>query len=125
MTFRVLALSLLFGTSASAASLPIEQGFYVLDGVECRDAPNAALFEYKDGAFRYPHASQCRSAVVEHTERAYVVDEVCSALGDGTPSEPVKTTSEYKVMSRTRIVVTSLTASDREARAYRYCPAIN
>ena len=123
VSFSMLAIFFGAGT-ASAATLPIEHGFYVLEGVECRDAPLAALFEYKDNQFSYPHAAQCRSEIAGQEGASYLVNETCSAEGDGTPARPISTSSRYQILSRTRLVVTKLNAGDQTLRAYRFCPSV-
>ncbi len=116
-----LGLALAAGGTA-AATLPLKAGDFVREGTPCADAPFAAQFSYRAGAFAYPHATQCRSVVARRRGQAYEVRETCAALGDGTPATATAVTTRYRVLSPTRVEVTKRYGTDRAAAMYRRCP---
>ena len=113
---------MLVAAGADAATLPLKAGTYVREGSACRQAPFAVQFNYASGAFSYPHATQCRSTIVRHQGRSYVVNETCAALGDGTPAKADALTTRYRVLSPSRVEVQKLSVADRTVAIYRRCP---
>jgi hypothetical protein len=112
---------MMLGTVTSAATLPLNQGTYVLTRTPCRDPAFATMFEYEGRRFSYPHATQCRSVIRAHLGRAYRVSETCSALGDGSASAPETSQATYTILSNTRVRVSR--GSDALVSSYRWCAA--
>ena len=112
---------LLTATGACAATLPLTDGTYVLEGTACREAPFAAQFTYQSGAFSYPHATQCRSSIASRYGQSYVVRETCAAAGDGTPTKADTSTTRYRVQSSDRVTLTKQYGADRSPATYRRC----
>ncbi|MGI4878436.1 MAG: hypothetical protein ACRYG4_13225, partial [Janthinobacterium lividum] len=107
--------------AASATTLPLKPGVYVLAGSPCRDPAFAAMFEYDGRNLSYPHASGCVSEVVSHSGKHYTVRETCSALGDGTPAKPEIKVSTYTITSPKQVVVGH--RDDPSGSHYRWCSA--
>lgn len=116
---------LLMTGAVQAATLPLKAGTYVLTGVPCDEPPFAAMFDYDGNRFSYPHASKCRSTIVSRHGRVYRVREQCAALGDGSPTAPFTTVTNYKIVSQTRVAL--LRADEKRdpvSRVYRRCSPI-
>lgn len=116
-----LPLLLLCATAASAATLPLKPGTYVLADRPCRDPAFATMFTYDGRHFSYPHASACRSLILSQHGHTYRVKEICSAAGDGTAALPTSTESTYEILSPTKIRANAQTHAP--SLVYRRCPA--
>lgn len=113
---------MMLGTTASAATLPLRPGTYVLAGTSCRDPAFAAMFDYDGRHFSYPHATKCRSVIRSHAGRTYHVSETCSALGDGSATTPDTTQATYTIVSNARVHISH--GSKDDASSYRWCAAL-
>jgi hypothetical protein len=111
---------LLGATAASAATLPLKTGTYVLADVPCHDPALAAMFAYDGRQFSYPHATKCRSFITSHRGNAYQVEETCSALGDGGAATPTTIKTTYIVLSPTQVRVSQ---AHLVPFSYRWCPS--
>ena len=117
------AMSLLGGISAQAA-VPITPGDYVRDGVQCRDAPFAALLKFDGKAFSGVHESDCATTVISRTGRRYALKSTCRAAGDGKPQTPYTEIQNVTVLSPTRITFSHKAATGKiDSADYRLCPA--
>lgn len=116
-----LPLLLLCATAASAATLPLKPGTYVLADTPCHDPAFAAMFTYDGRHFSYPHASACRSLILSQRGHTYRVKEICSAAGDGTAASPTSTKSTYEILSPTKVRIDA--QSHAPSLLYRRCPA--
>ena len=114
-----LPLFLMLGTAASAATLPLKPGTYVLTGTPCHDPAFAAMFDYDGHHFSYPHATKCNSVVKSHAGKTYRISETCSALGDGMATKPDTTQATYTVLSSARVSVSR--GAGTAASSYRWC----
>ena len=108
-------------SAAVAASLPMRAGTYVSTDQDCSDPASAGTFDYRAGAFSYPHESGCTYSVVRRSAAGhYTLRETCMALGDGTPAKPTAQTIHVHVLSSERV---EMTFAGQRPRAYRLCLA--
>jgi hypothetical protein len=119
MIARKLWWLMLIPGAAQAATLPLKPGTYVLADTPCNDPPFAAMFDYDGRRFSYPHATDCRSAIVLHKGRTYRVRETCLALGDGSAAAPSTTISAYTIRSPERVEVRQ--GHEKANPVYRWC----
>jgi hypothetical protein len=112
------------GAASTQAAVPITPGDYVRDGVQCQDAPFAALLKFDGKAFSGPHESNCTTSIVGRTGHQYRLTTTCRAAGDGSPQAPYTETQTVNVLSPSHFIFghkTGTGAMDRAA--YRLCAA--
>lgn len=100
-------------------NLILKHGTWVLQGVACNDAPNAAIFSWDGHGFSGAHSAQCVTKVMSQRGAAYRASTTCSALGDGAPAKPY--TEEWQIVrkSATQVAITKAGHTD----SFRWCSA--
>lgn len=120
---RVLV-GLFLGTQLLVAAPPgiaLKRGTYVAAGTPCKDAPFAAIKTWDGIGFGGAHSSKCTALVTRRVGNAVTINDVCTALGDGTPAAPDSETATVTVLGpRTFRYARSLHART-EAAVYRWC----
>ena len=116
-----LPLIIMCTSAASAATLPLKSGTYVLANVPCHDPAFAAMFTYDGRQFSYPHAKACQSETLSRLGRRYRVRETCSAEGDGSAAAPSTTAAIYEIFSARRVSIDKQNGG--KPLVYRWCTA--
>jgi hypothetical protein len=113
---------LVVGCAQAAAQdlLPVEHGTYVREGFSAEDPPFAAIIEYDGTTLSGPHSNACRSTVLSHHGKDYLLSTTCAALGDGTPAAPYGEEERVVVQSSTKIRL----AHGNDAASYRLVPTL-
>lgn len=109
------------GKSESAASLPLQRGFYVTEGTACGQASNATLMLVRKRGINTSRVP-CDFKKIEKTgPNSYRVTESCSEGGAawGTEEQISTSVSTYEILNDTGFTVKSDGGWESSAR---YCP---
>ncbi len=111
-------------TTAQARILPLAPGTYVRDGVQCRNAPFAAMLSFDGKALSDPHSSACVTILLRRQGKRFGLSTTCSANGDGSPATPYREMQTVVRLSSTHMLFSHATGAGKSDTAgYRLCAA--
>lgn len=106
---------------AQLDQLSLKHGTYVLKTAQCKEPPFAAMMYWDGVGFFGPHATRCKSRLLNRRGSQFTLSTTCTAFGDNTPdaSHYVDTFSLTR-LSNTRFVIQKRTGP---GNTYRWCSA--
>jgi hypothetical protein len=108
-------------TPSQPSDIHLQKGDYVRSDVPCKDAPFAAMRSWDGHGFGSPHLSHCTVTVSGKNKNTFLIENVCSAQGDGTPGAEYRESGHLTVVDSNTYSFASDQGGKIHTTRYRYC----